>query len=324
MDFRFDRCMVTGVEINPQTDLVNLFPDWLIKRFELQHKTITLLTGSTIRYQDIKVPLSMQARDAGLNYLQRAVGDLLGAGFDGLNWLKPVQLYHFLVYLYYGVIYYEIYEAQRNKSLRNAFLTQADFKAKFRVLHLILQGAVRPATYLNFDPGSLFIVKVHDYPQAAAAYDLKIGTNTLTISLRMGEIGIMASLLDNGAQAQFFKSYFEKFNGATLHPIQFDELYAKVSYKAWLMNSVFDYGIEFPDEEDASFALSVRVPDEKKDEPVFRDWEDAVYGTILQAYLVPFGFPADKIFTKEGHTITFLEDKKGNLRRFDASFNELR
>lgn len=324
MDFRFDRCMVTGVKIDPKADLVQLFPDWLINKYHLQGKTITLLTGSTIRYTDIQVPISRTARDAGLNYMNRAVGDLLLAGFDGLNWLKPAQLYHFLVYLYYGIIYYEIYESIRVKSLRNAFLTSEDFKAKFRILHVVLQGIVRPVTYLNFDPGSMFILRTHNYKKPEAAYDLKIGTNTLSMSLRIGEVGIMASLLDNGTQAQFFKSYFEKFDGATLHPIQFDELYAKISYKAWLMNSVFDYGIEFPDAEDPAIALSMRIPDDKKNDSVFRDWEDAVYGTILQAYLAPYGFPADKIFDKSGQSITFLESPTGKLRRFDADFKELR
>jgi len=324
MDFRFDRCMITGQPIDPKEDLVQLFPDWLIHKYHLQGKSLQLLSGSTVRYPDMKVPVCRAARDAGLNYMNRAVGDLLTAGFAGINWLKPGQLYHFLVYLYYGVLYYEIYESLRNKSLRNAFLTSEDFKAKFRVLHIILQGAVRPVTYLNFDPGSMFILQVHDYKSPEAAYNLKIGTNTLTISLRIGEVGVMAALLDNGTQSQFYQSYFERFNGAILHPIQFDELYAKISYKAWLMNSVFDYGIGFPDAEDPSIALSVRIPDEKKNESVFRDWEDQVYGTILQSYLVPFGFPADKIFDKSGKTITFIETPAGKLRTFDADFTEIR
>ena len=66
------------------------------------------------------------------------------------------------------------------------------------------------------------------------------------------------------------------------------------------------------------------VQDDKKEEEAFRPWEDGVYGTVLQSFLQPYGFPADEIYTKKGQVITFLEKQGGGVRKFDALFTEVK
>lgn len=323
LDFAGDKCFFTGQAIDPRTDLLPVFPEWLQQRYGLADKTITLMTGKKVAYRDLKLPVSADARKAGIDYLQRAVGDLLGAGFEAFKWLKPAMLYQWLCWVYQGILYYEMQEVLAGKNMRNAFLVQEGYLQRFKLLHLALSGAMRPVEFMNFDPGSVFVLQCHAYDDPRAAYDLKVSTNTLCMSIRIGELGIMGSLLDNGAQMSFFESYFRKFDGEVLHPIQFDELFAKISYKSWLMNPVFDYGIAFPDEEDPTTFITLKIQDEQKPEEAFRTWEDQVYGTVLQSYLMPYGFPAEAVFDKNGSVITFLENNQGKVRRFDPMFNEV-
>jgi hypothetical protein len=321
--FDLDRCYIYGTPIDPRTDMLPVFPVWLQERYGLQDQTVTLMTGKKIAYKDLLVPVGAAARKDGIDYLQRAVGDLLGAGFEAFKWIKPAMLYQWLNWVFQGILYHEMKEARREKNMRNAFLLQSSYLERFKLLHLALCGAVKPVEFMNFDPGSVFVVQSHAYEDPRANYDLKVSTNTLAMSIRMGELSIMTSLLDNGSQMSFFENYFHKFDGVVLHPIQIDELFAKLSYKTWLMNPVFDYGIAWPDEEDPTTFVTLKIQEEKKAEEAFRPWEDGVYGTVLQSFLAPYGFPAEEVFTKKGQVITFLEKAGGGVRQFDPMFNEI-
>jgi hypothetical protein len=323
LHFDLDRCFIDGTAIDPRTDLIPVFPSWLQQRYGLENKSITLLTGEKITYSELLIPVGSQAQKAGIDYLQRAVGDLLGAGFEAFKWLKPAMLYQWLNWVFLGITYYEIRACLRNKTMRNAFLVQQSYLSRYKLLHLALTGAIRPVEFMNFDPGSVFVLQCHSYENASAGYDLKVSANTLTMSIRMGELGIMASLLDNGTQMSFFEKYFRQFDGTVLHPIQFDELFAKISYKTWLMNPVFDYGIAWPDADDPTTFVTLRIEESHKEEEAFRPWEDSVYGTVLQSYLLPYGFPAEEVYNKTGQVITFLEKPGGGIRHFDALFNEI-
>ncbi len=324
LHFDLDRCLFNGTPIDPRTDMLPVFPAWLQERYGLQDKTITLLSGRQIAYKDLLLPVGKEAREGGIDYLQRAVGDLLGAGFEAFKWLKPEMLYQWLCWVFQGILYYEMREVRREKNMRNAFLLQESYLLRYKLLHLGLSGAIRPIDFLNFDPGSVFVLQCHDYSDKRAAYDLKVSTNTLSMSVRIGELGIMTSLLDNGSQMSFFESYFQKFNGMQLHPIQFDELFAKLSYKTWLMNPVFDYGIAWPDAEDPTTFITLKIQDTQKEEDAFRPWDDGVYASVLQSYLLPYGFPAEEVYDKKGRVITFLEKSGGGVRHFDPMFNELK
>lgn len=323
-DFHLDRCYLNGTPIDPRTDLLPVFPEWLQERFELKDQTVTLMSGKKLAYKDLRLPVGKEAREGGIDYLQRAIGDLLAAGFEAFKWLKPEMLYQWLNWVFQGILYYEMQEAMREKNMRNAFLLQESYLQRFKLMHLALASAIKPVEFMNFDPGSVFVVQSHAYENPRANYDLKVSTNTLAMSIRIGELSIMTSLLDNGSQMSFFEQYFRNFDGVVLHPIQVDELFAKLSYKTWLMNPVFDYGIAWPDEADPTTFVTLKIQDDKKAEEAFRPWEDGVYGTVLQSFLQPYGFPAEEIFTKKGQVITFLEKQGGGVRRFDAMFNEVK
>jgi hypothetical protein len=202
--FDGSRCFLTGEATNPETDMLPVFPEWLQTRFGLHNQSITLLSGRKLPYAELLLPVGQQARKAGIDYLQRAVGDLLGAGFEAFKWLKPAMLYQWLSWVFQGIVYYEIKEALREKNMRNAFLLQESYLMRFKLLHLALQGAIRPVEFMNFDPASVFVLECHNYEDPRAAFDLKVSTNTLCMSIRIGELGIMSSLLDNGTQMSFF------------------------------------------------------------------------------------------------------------------------
>lgn len=309
--FNFEHCFFTGIPVQQGQDFVRLFPDWLIESFGLQNKSIQLLSGKKIPYSDLTLPASPLARQYGLDYLLRKASDLIPAGLQGVKWIKPEKLYQWLLLLWFGVLYQEIREAQANEEGNNAFLNQKDKLVRYHLLHYLLQGIVKKVEFENFDPGSVFILECHAY-EGPQAFDFKVSINAMTIQLRTGELGIMACLLDHGVQMHHFKSYFERFDGQQLHPIQFDELYAKLSYKSWLMNHVFEYGVALPDEENDSLLISCRIDERHKDLPIFRDWDSEQYLSVLASYVSKYGIPASELKNEAGIVLTFLDDEEGN------------
>lgn len=321
MDFIFQKCLLTGKPIQSENEIVNLFPDWMMEKFNLHQKTITFLSGNLIEYQNLKVPISNEAQTKGLAYLERTAKDLLNAGHEGVKWIKPEMLYNWLAYLYYGILYYEIYLAKENLNKKNEFLFEPEYTNRFQILHLILQGIVRKVEFYEFVPESIVAFKTHEY-ESKFNFDLKININTFSLGLRLGDLGLIACLLDNGIQKKFFENYFEKFAYQILHPIQFDEMYSKVVYKAYLMNLPYEYGISLPDDENESILISLRIPDEQKDTPVFMEWKNEIYAQILKNHLKPYKIPNLKIL-ENNEVITFLEKEDGATIQMDKNGNAL-
>jgi len=63
----------------------------------------------------------------------------------------------------------------------------------------------------------------------------------LTAAIRMGNVGIIVVFEDAGLTTETHGRYVSAVNGRKLHPLQFDELYARVTYQA----SLIEQGLSF-------------------------------------------------------------------------------
>jgi hypothetical protein len=139
----------------------------------------------------------------------------------------------------------------------------------------------------------------------------------------VGDLGIIVALLDNAVQKKFYTDYFKMFQAVTLHPIQFDELYSMVTYKSFLMNNLYEYGISLPTDEVPETVLGMRIPENLAETPVFQDWDESVYAQVLLSNLKPYGMEMNDVFHPDHGTATFLEDGKGNVLVMDEVGNPL-
>ncbi len=58
----------------------------------------------------------------------------------------------------------------------------------------------------------------------------------MTLAIRMGEVGIIVALEDAGRAQHTCSTYLDEVAGRKLHPVQFDELYARVFYQLSLVH----------------------------------------------------------------------------------------
>ena len=313
MDFRFQKCLITGRKVSQSTEFVPLFSSQMRQKFGLHNQRLTLLSGEQIAYQDLKIPVSMAAQTGGFDQLQKAMQGLFIDEHQALKWIKAEQLHQYLALIFYAMVYYDIYSLKK-QGINSHFLFTDAFQARCQVLHLVVQSITKKIEFQGFNPESIFAFKLYKDDKQTPNFDLKINANTFCIALRLGSLGIAANVLDNGVQKQFYESYLEKFAYNTLHPIQFDELFSKISYKSYLMNITYDYGIQTPEQDGEPLIVALKIPDEQKDTPIFDQWHDEVYAQILHQNLKKYGFTADEIYSKTNRSVlNFLEDEQGNF-----------
>lgn len=96
-----------------------------------------------------------------------------------------------------------------------------------------------------------------------------------------------------------------------------------VTYKSFLMNNLYEYGISLPTEETPETVLGMRIPENLSETPVFQEWDESVYAQVLFSNMKPYGMEMNDVYHSDHGTATFLEDGKGNVLLMDEVGNPL-
>jgi hypothetical protein len=315
--------MLSGAPIGSQADFVPLFNEQFLNAYKLHDKRIVLTSGEQIEYQNIKLPIAQAIQAKTFNKLQKQTTDLLLAGHSGIKFVPHADLYHYLAFIFYGILYYELWSVKRNQTPQNKFLLDAAYINRYAILQLLLQGIYTKVEVEDFEPESILVFKSHIYNNPQQDFDFKISANTFCMHLRLGELSIIANVLDNGAQKQLFGDYLELFEYQILHPVQINELFAKISYKSYLMNITYEYGLVMPQTPTEALIMSMRIPDEQKETPMFAEWDDQTYAHILANFLQPHGYNFNNLYDAQKGTLTFLEKSDKIPLVLDAQGNEI-
>jgi hypothetical protein len=307
--FDYTRCILTGLPIDPTKDLRPVFPGTWFERVGLRpgHR-LQLVDGSSLDYRELRLPLHPACWEGGVDEVARKCAELFASGIETLGWTRTERIYQWMCWLFIGVLYAEM-NALSDKEDAHPAWRESSFLNRYRMIHLSLQGAVFPLQYLGYDPGSVFILPLDGDKKG---FDFKSSSNTQSLSLRVGESLILASLGDNGAHMAFFEDEFLSYRHQTLRPLQGDEIFARMCYRNHLLNPVFEYGIGFGDEEDATTYIRMQIPPELAGEEAFGPWSDMEYATVLDQYLRPHGVEPLKTFQESGELMTFLEPRNGS------------
>src|SRR5690554_4594482 len=90
--------------------------------------------------------------------------------------------------------------------------------------------------------------------------------------------------------------------GYVLHPVQFEELYARFYYFDYILQYTPKYKIESQDH-----GITVEVENEGTP-PVFGFWDEDVYAQLLSNYWQVYGIQKEEIFQPQKPMLSFLEN----------------
>ncbi len=304
MQFDSTHCFLSGVQIETGESLA-IFADWLSDSYQLDEQPFKMLDESFLTYADIKIPCSTVVKSQ-FAILEAQIQEAFEKGFDAVKSLDETLIFKWVAKMVYGLIFKEIQAAiKQQNAFAEGFNISQSLIHKFGNLHTMLQSVNQDVVFEDFKPFSIFICKVNNAEDEFAYRD---EINTLIFSLRMKDFGLLVNLQDNGANKKYHEEIWNKIEGKTLHPIQFEELCAKVFYSAYLFNRLPEYHI-IPTEEAVFIeAMPLRGMDAK---PIFDNWNFKIYGQVLENFWKRWNFLLLEIIKNPEKPKTYLLDDNG-------------
>jgi len=307
-NFSNTTCFLTGQKLTSSEEKIQVFPQWLMSRYNLEDQPFKLLDESMATYKDLKIPCAAEVNEKWLEPLEAEMAAAFEIGYDALKNIDALKLFQWAGKLLYGIIFNEIQSGIKlQHSQGEEFNISQSIIHKFSHLHLMLQSINLPLQFDDFRPYSVFLFKV-DNNEKEFGYRDEI--NTMTFALRIRDFGLVICLQDNGANKSYHKEVLNKIGSQTLHPIQFEEFSGRVFYSAYLFNRLPEYNILPVDDTIYLEAMPLRGMSTK---PLFDTWNNKTYGQVLESFWKNWGFLLLEIIKNPENPMSFLFDAKGEF-----------
>jgi len=308
MSFTDDRCFLCGKKLKTKT-AEHVFPKWLLNEYDLWNQKIFLLNGTTINYWQLTIPCCEECNNIYLSKVENQIKKSYFKGFNDFVKVGKLVVYQWIGKIFYGLLFRELSLSLERTDPEKGSITNPDLLKDFKTFHFFLQSIRAPFEFVNFKPWSIFILNLH-IDDNFSQFDYRDSFIFMTFSIRMGNIGIVACLRDNGAQNDLLQDYYRKLQKIKLHPIQFDELCAKVTYKSSLFNRNPKYmTIMSENKEEATKVITFPLQG-LSSKPVYDDWIQKEYARYLANFLKAYNVEFDVLFKEPNQVMTFIEENK--------------
>jgi hypothetical protein len=236
-------CFLCGKDLIKECSVEHVFPKWLLKKYNLwNQKKIVLLNASTLPYRQLTIPCCVECNTQHLSRVDGEVSKSVKEGFESARKVPEKSWYLWVAKIFYGILRKEVSLAIDRANLSKGNILTEDVLDSFKSLHLFLQ-AFRGMHRFNGDvPYTILLCNLHDIGEK---FDFRDNLFQSTVAVRMGEIGIIVSFEDGGLVKDTYGKYVNEVDGRKLHPVQFIELYAKVTYQVKLLQTPLTYETAF-------------------------------------------------------------------------------
>jgi len=229
----------------------------------------------------------------------------VAAGIIAVRALNPRDLFLWLGKLFYGLLYRELFLPWDRAGKKKGMITSRSLLKQYEMHHLFLQSVRIPLRFMDFSPASILVVNTQEPDDIRLGWDFRDELNTMCIACRMGPVGLVSVLQDGGAQMPLFS--LMKVAKRKLHPLQFSEIIAKVTYKAMLFNRTPKYMVI-----DGNPKTVIQTPlGGLSGKPLFDDWKQHHYAQILSQIT---GVRMEYLFRPPDQVMTWLRNSDGKAK----------
>ncbi|CAM3456906.1 hypothetical protein [Aequorivita lipolytica] len=301
-DLIFDEhfCFLSG---KLTTETMSVFPGWLMDHFKFGEEKIEMMDKTkSYTYSDLELPCSLEVKEA-FEELDLKIQAAYKGGFEGMASLDEELIFQWTGRIVYGLLYYEmVYERDRLLKKGEDFQLSAVLKERFGNFHLMLQSLIEPVSFVGKKPWSISIFQLK---YSSDIFSYRDDTVNLMFSMGVNGFGIIACLQDNGVIGEKQKDILDKIKSHTLHPIQFEELYARFHYSDYIYQYKAEYKIENQDDGIKIEALPAKVIGSK---PLFGFWDENIFAQLLANYWQVYGIEREDILKFQKPPLSFLEN----------------
>ena len=290
-------CFLSG---DLTTKNMSVFPEWLMDHFKFGDEKIEMMDkAKSYKYSDLKLPCTFEVKEA-FDALDVKVQAAYKNGFEGMAALDQELLFQWTSRMVYGLLYYEmIYEKDRTLAKGEEFELSNTLKKRFGYFHLMLQSVIKPISFVGKKPWS---IAVFPLKYTSDIFSYRDDPINLMFSFGVNGFGFIACLQDNGVIGEKQKEVLDKMKGHVLHPIQFEELFARFHYSDYILQYTPEYKIK-----DENNRITIEIETTGK-EPIFGLWNNDIFSQLLSNYWQVYGIEKEEILRFQKPPISFIEN----------------
>lgn len=305
LHFDENTCFLSGDDLENK-EFISIFPEWIMDKFELRGKRFKLMDKiNELYYDDLKLPCSPSVK-VKFDALEREIETAFKNGYEAVKALDTYKLFVWISKITYGALYHDLVIEQKLKARQSAEMNLADvLKERFGLFHLMLQSFIQPITFKEGrKPWSISVVQLK-YSKDILNY--KDDAVNMTFFLGVNGFGIIACLLDNETVIEKMQPLLDKIGDTVLHPVQFEELTSRFQYYSYLLDYKPKYRIRST--ENGGYEIESLPIETDGTIPVFDQWNDETFATVLEGAFKPWGLTKKEIHTPPNAPISFLENE---------------
>lgn len=297
-------CFLSG---DLTTEQITVFPEWLMKHFKLEEEELTLMENSEykkVAYKDLKLPCAPHVKKA-FQENDNQFREAYKKGFEAVDQLDEKVIFYWSGRIVYGILYLEMMgEWERHQRIGRPFELAAKLRDRLGKFQIMLQSLIRPISFGERKPWSLVV-----FPLKYSADILSYRDDIINLLFQFGVngFGFVICFQDNGIIKETEHQLLGNMKGYTLHPVQFEELYARFHYRVDLLQYIPQYELKKQDDEIHIKALPVTQTSEHK--PLYGLWEDDFYARLLSNYWQVYGIEKGDIIRFQKPFLSFLENQ---------------
>lgn len=229
-------CFICGAK--PDSKEFNnehVIPDWILKKYKLHGKSITLPNGTTFTYGQYTVPCCAECNGELGDFYENPISKLLSKSYSEIvDEIKNDPKIVSLLFKWLSLIFLKthlkdkslLYE--RDRRINSGFLADDYYWEEMHHIHCIARSYYSGAKIDNKVYGTLFILPAITSGNLGR-FDYVDSHWGKGVMLQLGEFSIISVLNDSCAGFTFFKEKIEKVN-APLSPFQLREIVAHLNF----------------------------------------------------------------------------------------------
>jgi len=217
----------------------DVFPQWLVEKFELENEYLDFPDGGSEKYPDILVPCCRTCNNKWMSQVEQRISEAVKAADEYPEFMKLSRsdIALWVVKIIYGILTKRIVQWDFRKHGPGGPGISEKVLDQFRLSLMLLDG-FRKRIILNAPkfPISVLVLPISPGATGRLAFDYKDSIEWPTaIAMRMGTVGLIATFEDFGMVNWWFDEKLANLlKGQTLHPAQFMEIAARTFYHAGL------------------------------------------------------------------------------------------
>src|SRR3954462_6531614 len=92
-NFSNKNCFLSGQPLNSEEEKIQIFPQWLMSRYQLEDQPFKLLDASMVTYKDLKLPCAAAVSEQYLEPLEAEIAAAFDIGYDAVKQLDEFKLF---------------------------------------------------------------------------------------------------------------------------------------------------------------------------------------------------------------------------------------